>query len=145
VTQDVALKLLKARPHQRQLQHAGWLSAVVRNTVIDRARMQQREAQYLDRSVSLDLSGSVCEGLDEHKWYTPRPLEPQSMEDYLIPTVREKLQELPAPQRHALVLLAAGYSYIEIAGITGASVGTVRSRIHYARKRAQKLLEPVIS
>jgi RNA polymerase sigma-70 factor (ECF subfamily) len=144
VTQDVALKLLKARPNQRQLQHTGWLSSVVRNTVRDRSRMEHREAQYLDRSVGLDLSGSVCAGLDEHKWYVPQPLDPKSMEDYLIPIVREKLQQLPKEQRQAFVLHVAGYSYVEIGDITGTSVGTVRSRIHYARKGAQKLLTPVI-
>jgi RNA polymerase sigma-70 factor, ECF subfamily len=145
VTQEVALKLMKARPNERSLQHTGWLSSVVRNTVIDRARKEYREARYVDRSVSLDLSGRVCEGIDEHKWYMPRPLEPQSMEDYLIPVVREKLRQLPAHHRYALVLLAAGYSYAAIADITGASIGTVRSRVHYARKRAQELLAPDMS
>jgi RNA polymerase sigma factor (sigma-70 family) len=145
VTQDVALKLMKARPNERLLQHTGWLSSVVRNTVFDRSRKESREAKFVDRTMSLDISGSVCEGLDEHKWYTPRPLEPQSMEDYLIPIVREKLRQLPAHHRHALVLVAAGYSYAAIAGITGASIGTVRSRVHYARKRAQELLVPDMS
>ena len=38
-------------------------------------------------------------------------------------------------QREALRLRAAGYSYREIAAATGVPVGTVKTRIHHARKR----------
>ena len=145
VTQDVAVKLLKSKPSSYLLDHTPWLNTVVRNTVIDRARAQQRELKYCDRSVCLDLSGSVCEGLDEHKWYTPRPVEPPSMEDYMIPTVRQTLAKLPVPQRQALVLSCAGYSYSEISTMTGAAIGTVRSRIHYARKRLEEMLAPIVA
>ena len=144
ITQEVALKLLKAAPTENQLEHAGWLNKVVRNTAIDRWRFEKREAQYLDRSLSLDLSGSVCEGPDERKLYTPYQAVAEDMETYLMPIIREKLQEIPKSQRQALVLSSAGFSYSEIADITGATLGTVRSRIHYARKRAQKLLAPVL-
>ena len=144
ITQDVALKLLKIMPDERRLR-GQWLSKVVQNTVIDRKRAERREAQYRDLSVSLDISGSVCEGLDEQKWYTPWPLKPQSIEHDVILALTKCLQQLSAQQRQALVLLAAGYSCDEIAAITGARAGTVRSRIYYARKHARKLLEPILS
>lgn len=41
----------------------------------------------------------------------------------------------------SLMLYAEGYDYGEIAEATGARVGTVKSRIHYARKRLKQLLE----
>lgn len=41
----------------------------------------------------------------------------------------------------SLWLYAEGYDYGEIAEATGARTGTVKSRIHYARKRLRLLLE----
>lgn len=41
----------------------------------------------------------------------------------------------------SLWLYAEGYDYGEIAEATGARTGTVKSRIHYARKRLKRLLE----
>ncbi len=41
----------------------------------------------------------------------------------------------------SLLLYAEGYDYVEIAARTGANVGTVKSRIYYARKRLKSLLE----
>ena len=52
-------------------------------------------------------------------------------------------QGLRAPVRHALVMHANGYSYEEIANATNANIGTVRSRIHYGRKRARELVSEI--
>ncbi len=41
-------------------------------------------------------------------------------------------------------LRGEGWSYEEIANKTGLAIGTVRSRIHYARKRAKELAQQSI-
>jgi RNA polymerase sigma-70 factor (ECF subfamily) len=52
------------------------------------------------------------------------------------------LQQLPPPQRSVLLLhYVEDFSLEEIAGITAAQPGTVKSRLHYARKALRKLLE----
>jgi len=52
------------------------------------------------------------------------------------------LDQLPPPQRSVLLLhYVEDFSLDEIAGITGAQVGTVKSRMHYAKKALRKLLE----
>ncbi len=52
------------------------------------------------------------------------------------------LNQLPAPQRSVLLLhFVEDFSLEEIAGITGAALGTVKSRLHYARKALRQLLE----
>jgi RNA polymerase sigma-70 factor (ECF subfamily) len=52
------------------------------------------------------------------------------------------LEQLPLPQRSALLLrFVEDFSLEEIAGITGASTGTVKSRLHYAKRALKKLLE----
>jgi RNA polymerase sigma-70 factor (ECF subfamily) len=55
---------------------------------------------------------------------------------------RQLLSQLPLPQRAVLLLhFIEDFSMEEIAGITGAQIGTVKSRLHYARKAFRKLLE----
>jgi len=52
------------------------------------------------------------------------------------------LNQLPPPQRSVLLLrFVEEFSLEEIAGITGVSLGTVKSRLHYAKKSLRQLLE----
>jgi RNA polymerase sigma-70 factor (ECF subfamily) len=51
------------------------------------------------------------------------------------------LGELTPPHRAVVLLhLVEDFSLEEIAGITGAQIGTVKSRLHYAKKTLRKLL-----
>ena len=55
------------------------------------------------------------------------------------------IAELPEERRIVIVLRdIEGLSYEEIAEATGANIGTVMSRLHYARKRMQELLKPIL-
>ncbi|HXT13643.1 MAG TPA: RNA polymerase sigma factor [Candidatus Angelobacter sp.] len=52
------------------------------------------------------------------------------------------LNQLPPPQRSVLLLhFIEEFSLEEIAGITGVSLGTVKSRLHYAKKSLRRLWE----
>jgi len=52
------------------------------------------------------------------------------------------LHQLPLPQRSVLLLyFVEDFSLEEIASITGAQVGTVKSRMHYAKRAFRKLYE----
>ncbi len=52
-----------------------------------------------------------------------------------------RLAELAPIHREVLLLRYRNeLSYAEIALVTGASIGTVRSRLHYARRQLQALL-----
>jgi RNA polymerase sigma-70 factor (ECF subfamily) len=54
----------------------------------------------------------------------------------------QALNQLPPPQRAALLLhFIEDFSLEEIAGITGVSLGTVKSRLHYGKKALRELLE----
>jgi RNA polymerase sigma-70 factor (ECF subfamily) len=56
--------------------------------------------------------------------------------------VKVALEKLPADQRMALIFREVeGLSYQEMAEAMGCSIGTVMSRLHYARKRIQELLK----
>ncbi len=55
---------------------------------------------------------------------------------------RQLVAELPPPQRSVLLLrFLEDFSLDEIARITGTRLGTVKSRLHYARQTMRKLLE----
>jgi RNA polymerase sigma-70 factor (ECF subfamily) len=59
--------------------------------------------------------------------------------------IASALNQLPIDYREALVLYEYdGYSYQEIADITGASISTVKIRIFRARKQLRTLLYPVV-
>jgi RNA polymerase sigma-70 factor, ECF subfamily len=52
------------------------------------------------------------------------------------------LNQLPLPQRSVLLLhFVEDFSLEEIAAITEAQLGTVKSRLHYAKKALRKLIE----
>jgi RNA polymerase sigma-70 factor, ECF subfamily len=54
----------------------------------------------------------------------------------------ELLNQLPLAQRSVLLLhFVEEFSLEEIANITGTQVGTVKSRMHYAKKALRKLIE----
>ncbi len=68
-------------------------------------------------------------------------------DDLLIRREQERefmklLNQLPPPQRSALLLhFIEEFSLEEIADITGATPGTVKSRIHYGKRALRKLAE----
>jgi RNA polymerase sigma-70 factor (ECF subfamily) len=52
------------------------------------------------------------------------------------------LNQLPLPQRSVLLLhFVEDFSIEDISRITDAAVGTVKSRLHYAKRALKKLLE----
>jgi RNA polymerase sigma-70 factor (ECF subfamily) len=106
-----------------------WLFGIAHQKCIQRWRKQNRD-----------------EILREEIAAVPDEFE-NSPDDLLIRQEQEaefmnRLNQLPLPQRSVLLLhFVEDFSLEEIAGITGTSVGTVKSRMHYAKKSLRKLLE----
>jgi RNA polymerase sigma-70 factor (ECF subfamily) len=106
-----------------------WLFGIAHQKCIQRWRKQSREEVLLDE---------IPDAPDESE---------NNPDDLLIRLEQEAefmnlLNQLPLPQRSVLLLhFVEDFSLEEIAGITGAAVGTVKSRLHYAKKALRKLLE----
>lgn len=107
----------------------GWLFGIAHQKCIQRWRRKAREEMLRD-----EFAGA------------PAELEP-GPDDLLIREEQEAefmtlLNQLPPPQRSVLLLhFIEDFSLEEIAGITGVSIGTVKSRLHYAKKSLRKLWE----
>jgi RNA polymerase sigma-70 factor (ECF subfamily) len=106
-----------------------WLFGIAHQKCIQRWRKQNREA------ISLDEIPDTPDGSEK------------GPDDLLIRQEQEAefmnlMDQLPLPQRSVLLLhFVEDFSLEEIAGITGAAVGTVKSRMHYAKCALRKLLE----
>lgn len=113
-----------------------WLLRVVSNAAMDLGRKRGRQ-----EAVSIDALGSRL-----REEFEPI-VQPESGRDMERADLRLKLQQalsqLAPAQRQTFVLHAeAELSYREVAEVLGISIGTVMSRLYYARQRLRTLLEP---
>ncbi|MDB6023973.1 MAG: hypothetical protein JWM68_196 [Verrucomicrobiales bacterium] len=107
----------------------GWLFGIAHQKCVQRWRKQTRE------EIALEEVGA-----------SPTEFE-ASPDDLLIRQEQEEefmylLNQLPPPQRSVLLLyFVEDFSIEEIAEIIGTAPGTVKSRLHYAKKTLRKLME----
>lgn len=142
LAQDALIKLLKYKGERRP--SIAWLFKVVRSTACDAGRSYKREAEHRCFFADSEPFFAVCEQANEDGMVYTGGTYIASCEEEHDPDVRPRLKkvlrQMTEPLRVVLVLYAAGLTYEQIAERTKTKVGTVRSRIHYARKRAQELL-----
>ena len=110
-----------------------WLLRVVSNAALDLGRQRGRR-----ETVSLPGGGPEGDGAGPAVPGEPaRRLE----RDDLRRALDEALATLPEAQRRTFVLHAdAGLSYREVADVLGISIGTVMSRLYYARQKMRAFL-----
>jgi RNA polymerase sigma-70 factor, ECF subfamily len=101
-----------------------WLFTILRNAFYSEQRKRRREVE--------DADGQLSARLAVH----PEQLGHMDACDFL-----DALQQLPIDQREALILVGAeGFSYEEVAAISGCAVGTIKSRVNRARLRLTEIL-----
>ncbi len=104
-----------------------WVYTIARNLARNRHRRTR-----LSRWLPLDVLDAARPALD------PRPPGPEAE---VGQRVGAALGALPSPQREACSLRLLGELTLEeIAGVTGASLGTVKSRLFYGQRRLRELL-----
>ncbi len=116
-----------------------WLYRITYNVCLDEIKRRSR------RGVPFSALGDEGGGTAEEVLTVPeaRGPEQQAMSAELQAAVQQALAQLPEPFRTVLVLYELqGLSYEEIADITGARLGTVKSRLNRARWQLKELLEP---
>jgi RNA polymerase sigma-70 factor (ECF subfamily) len=111
-----------------------WLLKVVCNAALDLGRQRGRR-----QVLSLDGSQQGEAG-DPSLSQTQDPSDGLERGD-LRRLLEQALATLPEAQRRTFVLYAdAGLSYREVAEVLGISIGTVMSRLHYARQKLRGYL-----
>jgi RNA polymerase sigma-70 factor, ECF subfamily len=114
-----------------------WLHRIVVNLALDHLRRQPHHdaGMYQDARALEEAASQVV---------APAPNPQQAWEAVQTRRlIQEGLAALPAEQRTALVLREIdGLSYKEIAQAMRCSIGTVMSRLHYARRKMQATLRP---
>lgn len=116
-----------------------WLLRIVVNTCYDVLRVQQR---YVSEPIEDEPNGDQEETRGSHQLIDNN----ESPDDYvermeLSSYIELGIRNLPPDQRLVLVLCDVhGYSYEEIAEITGYPMGTVKSRISRARTKLRDYL-----
>jgi RNA polymerase sigma-70 factor (ECF subfamily) len=111
-----------------------WLLRVVSNAALDLGRQRgRREAQSLDVAVAGDSPPARLLAADD----AAAGLERADLRAVLD----QALATLSEAQRQTFVLYAdAGLSYREVADVLGISIGTVMSRLYYARQKLRAFL-----
>jgi RNA polymerase sigma-70 factor (ECF subfamily) len=112
-----------------------WLYKILTNTFISGYRKKQREPKTVSADENEEFS--LYDMLVESNM-TP---EAEIIERLPDEEVKAALESLPEQFRTAVLLAdVEGFSYQEIADITGVAIGTVMSRLHRGRKALQKAL-----
>jgi RNA polymerase sigma-70 factor, ECF subfamily len=133
--QDSFIKAYRALDTFRGGSFKSWLMRIITNTCYDVLRARQR--RKTDSLDDLPVENEYIAALtDPHE--SPQQFVERQELSTLITTA---IQDLPEEQRMSIILCdVEGYSYEEIADITGVAIGTVKSRISRARSRVRDYL-----
>ena len=133
IVQEVFIKLYRSiRNFKGQSKFYTYLYRMAMNTAIDHSRKKGR---------------SLFSSLDQMEGFQPSESAEKRPDSILLykeleGRVKAALEKLPADQRMALIFREVeGLSYQEMAETMGCSIGTVMSRLHYARKKIRELLK----
>jgi RNA polymerase sigma-70 factor (ECF subfamily) len=141
LSQEVFIKAWKALPRfEVKAKFSTWLYRIAHNSVYDWARRKRPEAgdelnEEIFRSGSIDPASRTTPGAAD------RPDESQHRDELRI-KIEAALNELSPAHREVVLLKdVQGLAYKEIAEVMECSIGTVMSRLHYARQKLQTLLK----
>jgi len=138
LSQDVFIRAYRGiRSFKGKSSFSTWLYRIAMNTCIDYTRKRSRSVD------SSTVPEEVAEYADSEPVRRGAPSGPRS--DTLSSELGEQIQRaidlLPDYHKSVFVLYEIeGLSYKEIAEVVGCSIGTVMSRLHYARKKLRTML-----
>jgi len=141
LTQECFLRAFTSlRSFRGEAAFSTWLYRIATNVCLDqlkrRARRQQAEPRADGDGLSDPLARVADPGADVDESILCRERQE---------AVQAALSSLPEHQRATLVLYdLEGFSYEQIAQLSGSSLGTVKSRLNRARLALKSRLEPVL-
>lgn len=143
LTQEAFLRVFRSMDRIRPgVPLEGWLYRIVTNLFIDSLRRRRRvRVESLDQPAATRAGGEV-------ERVVPDPSgDPEALvvDPVVDAHVQRALGEL-SPELRAVVVLSdvEGFAYEEVAQILGVPLGTVKSRLHRARRFLRDRLAPVL-
>jgi RNA polymerase sigma-70 factor (ECF subfamily) len=105
-----------------------WLFRTTRNRAIDFLRRRKRQQELVDEALAFASEANEPDDPDTGK-----------IDEAVLD---QALAELPVLLREAMLLrYRDDMSYAEIALVVGCPIGTVRTRLHHAKRRLEKRLQ----
>lgn len=123
--QDTALKAYSKRESFKGNQFKSWVSTIMYNTFINHYRAAKRRAKLVEHLQIKNLMAPKRESTN--KGYL------KLLED----DVQKQIEAVGPKSKAALSLHTKGYAYKEISDELNIPIGTVKSRINYAREKAK--------
>ncbi|MEX2395182.1 MAG: sigma-70 family RNA polymerase sigma factor [Actinomycetota bacterium] len=124
--QEIFIRMWKGlRHHEPRGRFIAWSFTVARNTCIELLRREKR--------TPTPVESEDRPGLDESHSHVLRQV------------VNDALAALDEPYRSTFLLRETGLAYEELAETLDCPVGTIRSRLHEARRRLQTALQPILA
>ena len=129
--QDTILKVLANEDkYVENTNFKGWVFTIMRNIFINNYRRTNRISIIVDNSNS------------QYQLNQPTDSGYSSPEDsYTIKEINNVIKSFPETYRIPFSMFLAGYHYTEIASKMNLPVGTVKSRIFYARQKLRQILK----
>ena len=139
VSQETFLSLHRhGKRFRSEARFSTFVYRVAANAALNRRRSLGRARTRTDRF-------AVTQSAGDNLPYAPRDPEDAALGNELSQKVRDALQELTPSLRMPVVLYdIEGLSYGEIAEVLGVAEGTIKSRIHRARKALREQLQSAL-
>lgn len=138
LTQEIAISLWSKRKRLPANFNSSYLKVVVRNAAYSMIRKDRKRKMLCCFSINENGSISIVGEATNEMYLSHTNADSPETQNQLANTLAA-VERLPAEQRSAIELAASGFNYSEIAAQQGVAVGTVRSRLHYARKKIEEL------
>lgn len=130
--QDTSLKVLDSEDkYTSNTNFKGWVFTIMRNLFINNYRKNVRAGVVIDQTQDLYHINSYSDASTD---------SPSGA--YSVKEMQAAIGRLPRELGLPFSLYLSGYRYAEIAQRTGVPLGTVKSRIFFARKRLQSAFGP---
>lgn len=129
--QETILKALNNQDKFREGTNIkAWLYTIMRNTFITQYHRLIKRKTFIDNSDDLHLLQSPASSVEN-----------MGIHNLEEATIRKEIEALPDAYQYPFMMYFTGYKYQEIAEMMDIPLGTVKNRIHVARKFLKEALD----
>ncbi|MDR1181742.1 MAG: RNA polymerase sigma factor [Bacteroidales bacterium] len=134
LVQDTYLKVLTSEDkYEEDTNLKAWVLTIMRNTFINDYRKRKRINEVMNNHADISTI----------KQFVLQSPERADM-NYYVKEINKQINRIEEQQRIPFEMFLDGYQYKEIAEKMNISMGTVKSRIFFARKKLQNILSDYI-